>query len=138
MVIPSLVVTGTPGELTGFLHFRFDRSILSHQLVLPGFQDGLDAFKTGRGSVREGFPAGTLQPLGRIAICQFQQCHTGLVTLLLYLVGREEYPHNSSSVLADLFCPADETLAIPLQVDLVVRRHMAIHHAVLVGTAMET
>lgn len=74
----------------------------------------------------------------RIAICQFQQCHTGLVALLLYLVGREEYPHNSSGVLTDLFCPADETLAIPLQVGLVVRRRMALHRAVLVGTAMET
>ena len=74
----------------------------------------------------------------RIASCQFQQCHTGLVALLLYLVGREEYPHNSSGVLADLFCPADETLAIQLKVGLVVRRHMALHRAVLVGTAMET
>ena len=74
----------------------------------------------------------------RIAICQFQQCHTGLVALLLHLVGGEKEPYHSSGVLADLLCPADETLAIPLQVGLVVRRHMALHRAVLVGTAMET
>ncbi len=73
-----------------------------------------------------------------IAVCQFQQGHTGLVALLLHLVGREEKPHHSSGVLADLFRPAEETLTIPLQVALVIRGHMAFHRAVLVGTAVET
>ena len=74
----------------------------------------------------------------RIAICQFQQCHTGLVALLLNLMGGEEKPHHGSGMLTNLLRPAEETLPIPLQVGLVVRRHMALHRAVLVGTAMET
>ena len=73
-----------------------------------------------------------------IAVCQFQQGHTGLVSLLLHLVGREEKAYHGSGVLANLLCPADETRAVPLQVGLVVRRHMVLHRAVLVGTAMET
>ena len=52
-------------------------------------------------------------------------------------MGGEKEPYHSSGVLADLLCPADETLAILLQVGLVVRRHMVLHRAVLVGTAME-
>ena len=103
---------------------RLGRSVLSQQLVLPGFQDGLDALQAGRGSVREGFLTGALQTLRGIAIRQFQQGHTGLVALLLHLVGGEKEPYHGSSVLADLLRPADETLAIPLQVALVVRRHM--------------
>src|SRR5699024_3428617 len=121
----------------GLWLFRFSRSILSERLVLPGFQDGLDAFEAGGGGVREGFPAGTLQPLRGIAVRQFQQGHTGLVALLLHLVGGEKEPYHSSGVLADLLCPADDTLAIPLQVGLVVRRHMFLYRAVLVGAAME-
>ena len=35
-------------------------------------------------------------------------------------------------------CPADETLAVPLQVYLVVRRHMLLYRTVLVGMAVET
>ena len=52
-------------------------------------------------------------------------------------MGREEKPHHGSGVLANLLRPADETLTIPLQVGLVVRRHMVLHRAVLVGTAMK-
>lgn len=73
-----------------------------------------------------------------IAVCQFQQGHTGFVALLLLLVGGEEKPYHGSGMLSDLLCPAEETLAVPLQVGLVVRRHMVLHRAVLVGTAMET
>src|SRR5699024_8884217 len=135
--LPPLVVAGASGELMGLWLFRLGRSVLSEQLLLPGFQNGLDAFEAGGSGVREGFPAGVFQTLRGIAVCQFQQGHTGLVALLLYLVGGEKEPYHSSGVLADLLCPADETLAIPLQVGLVVRRHMVLHRAVLVGTAME-
>ena len=95
-------------------------------------------FRLGGGSVREGFPADALQPLRGIAVRQFQQGHTRLVALLLHLVGGEKNPHHGGGVLADLLRLADETLAVPLQVGLVVRRHMVLHRAVLVGTAMET
>src|SRR5699024_4230846 len=135
---PPLVVAGASGELMSLWLIRLGRSVLSQQLVLPGFQDGLDALQAGRGSVREGFPAGDLQPLSGIAVRQFQQGHTGLVALLLNLMGGEEKPHHGSGMLADLLRPAEETLAIPLQVGLVVRRHMFLYRAVLVGTALET
>src|SRR5699024_6926920 len=118
--------------------FRLGWSVLSEQLVLPGFQDGLDAFEAGGYGVREDFPAGALQPLSGIAVRQFQQGHTGLVTLLLHLVGGEEKPYHGSGVLADLLCPADKTLPVPLQVGLVIRRHMVLRRAILVGAAMET
>ena len=48
-----------------------------------------------------------------------QKVH-GLVTLLLHLVGGEEKPYHGSGVLADLLCPADKTLPVPLQVCLVI------------------
>ena len=41
-------------------------------------------------------------------------------------------------MLTNLFRPADETLTIPLQVGLVVRRHMLLHCAVLIRAAMES
>ncbi len=47
-----------------------------------------------------------------MAVCQFQQGHTGLVFLLLQFVGREEKAYHSSGVLADLLCPVDETLTV--------------------------
>lgn len=84
-------------------------------------------FRLGGSGVREGFPAGTLQPLRGIAVRQFQQGHTGFVALLLHLVGGEKEPYYGSGVLADLLCPADKTLSIPLQVGLVVRRHMVLY-----------
>ena len=118
--------------------FWLDRSILREQLILPGFQDGLEAFEAGRSGVREGFLTGVLQTLSGIAIRHFQRGHNGLVGLLLHLMSGEEKPYHGSSVLANLLCPANETLATPLQVDLVIRRHMVLHRAVLVGTAMET
>ena len=72
-----------------------------------------------------------------MAVCQFQQGHAGFIALLLHLVCGEKEPCHSSGVLADLLCPAEKTLAIPLQLCLVVRWHMLLHRAVLVGTAVK-
>ena len=96
----------------GLFQLGANRGLHRRQPILSRFQDGLDAFEAGGSGVREGFPAGTLQPLRGIAVRQFQQGHTGLVALLLYLIGREKEPYHGSGVLADLLRPADETLAI--------------------------
>ena len=134
---PPLVVAGASGELMGLWLFQLGRSVLSQQLVLLGLQNGLDAFQAGGRSVREGFLTGVLQTLRGIAIRQLQQGHTGLVALLLHLVGGEKESYHGSSMLTNLFRPADKPLAVLLQVGLVVRRHMALQRAVLVGAAVE-
>lgn len=52
-------------------------------------------------------------------------------------MGGKEEPHHCGGMFANLLRPADKALAVSLQVCPVVRRHMFLHSAVLVGTAME-
>ena len=52
-------------------------------------------------------------------------------------MGGEKEPYRSNGVLADLTRPAKKPLAIPLQVNLVVWRHMLLHCAVLIGAAIQ-
>ena len=56
---------------------------------------------------------------------------------MLHLVGGEEKTYHSGGMLAHLLRPAKKAFAIPLQVCLVIRRHVLLCGAVLVGLAME-
>ena len=56
---------------------------------------------------------------------------------MLHLVGGEEKTYHRSRMLAHLLRPTKKALSIPLQIGLVIRRHVLLCGAVLAGTAME-
>ena len=73
----------------------------------------------------------------RIAICQFQQCHTGLVALLLYFVAAENGLDSDLRVAADFTGPVNEPFTVPLDILLVLWRHMRLDRAVLVKPSVQ-
>ena len=73
----------------------------------------------------------------RIAICQFQQCHTGLVALLLYFVAAENGLDSDLRVAADFTGPVNEPFTIPLDILLVLWRHMLLDRTVLVKPSVQ-
>ena len=62
----------------------------------------------------------------------FQQTHAGLVALLFYFVAAENSPDNDLRVAADLTGPVNEPFTVPLDILLVLWRHMRLDRAVLV------
>lgn len=66
-----------------------------------------------------------------------QQSHTGLVALLFYLVAAENGTNYDSSVAAHLSSPVGEAFTVPLDILLVVGRHMLLNGAVLVDSSMQ-
>ena len=70
-------------------------------------------------------------------ICQLQQTHAGLVALLFYFVAAENSPDNDLRVAADLTGPVNEPFTIPLDILLVLWRHMLLDRTVLVKPSVQ-
>lgn len=68
--------------------------------------------------------AGILQPFRGVFVCQLQQTHAGLVALLLYFVAAENGLDSDLRVAADFTGPVNEPFTIPLDILLVLWRHM--------------
>lgn len=117
-------VLHSTGEFIGLWLFLLGLGILSKQLVLPGFQDGLDAFEAGGERCKRELSGRYSADAEENSALPVSTGPYRLVTLLLYHVDGEKEPYHSNGVLVALARPVEKTLAIPLQVGLVVRRHM--------------
>lgn len=62
---------------------------------------------------------------------------THLVALLLHSIHSKELPDSRSCVGADLLSPFGKALAVPLQIFLVILRHVRFQRAILVRTAVK-
>ena len=82
-------------------------------------------------------PASVFKPFGRILVRKFQYPHTRFVALLLYLVAGEQRIDHGVSVLTDLLRPSAETVAVPLNILLMIGRHMGFYGTVLIGSAVQ-
>ena len=67
-----------------------------------------------------------------VHVCQPQQTHAGLVALLLYLVAAENGLDSDLRVAADFTDPVNEPFTVPLDILLVLWRHMLLECTVLV------
>ena len=81
--------------------------------------------------------ASILQPFRSVLVCQLQQTHAGLVALLLYFVAAENGLDSDLRVAADFTGPVNEPFTIPLDILLVLWRHMLLDRAVLVKPAVQ-
>ena len=72
-----------------------------------------------------------------VLVCQLQQTHTGLVALLLYLVAAENGLDSDLRVAADFTGPVNEPFTIPLDILLVLWRHMLLDRTVLVKPSVQ-
>ena len=59
------------------------------------------------------------------------------VSLLLYLVAGKKGVYDGIRIYTDLRSPFAESVAVPLNVLLMIRRHMRLYHAVLIGSSVK-
>ena len=95
-------------------------------------------FKDGSRRVGQCSFTGAFKALCRVFVGELQKSHAGFVALLLYLVAYENSSDNRFGIVPDLGCPLNETLTVPLDVLLMVWRHVIFHGAVLICSAMES
>ena len=81
--------------------------------------------------------ADIFQTLRTIFICQFQHTEIGFIALLLNLVTTENRSNYSVGMRSNLRCPFAEAVTVPLDILLMVLRHMAFCCAVLVCPAVK-
>lgn len=81
--------------------------------------------------------AGIFQPFQGVLVCQPQQIHAGLVALLLYFVAAENGLDSDLRVAADFTDPVNEPFTVPLDILLVLWRHMLLECTVLVKSAVQ-
>ena len=114
-----------------------DRILFRENLILPGCQNRLDILERGAGCILQRPLAGILQPLRSVFICQLQQTHAGLITLLFYLVAAENGTNHNLRIASYLPGPVDKSFSVPLDILLVVGRHMLLNRAVLVESPVQ-
>ena len=90
------------------------------QFVLIGFQDSLDDFITGRLRERQSSLTSRFQPFLRVTLGQFQQSHTGAITLLLDFEMIQNRGNDRACARSDLCRPFQEPFVIPLQIFLMI------------------
>ena len=108
------------------------RTLLRDGFILARCQNSLDILERRAGCVFQCPFAGILQPFRGVFVCQLQQTHSGLVALLLYFVAAENGLDSDLRVAADFTGPVNEPFTIPLDILLVLWRHMLLDRAVLV------
>ena len=77
------------------------------------------------------------QAFRAVLVPQLEQRHAGPVALLLDLVAGENTFHDGGGVRPCFRRPLAETLAVPLRVFLVIRRHMGLLRAVLPAPSVQ-
>lgn len=73
----------------------------------------------------------------RIFICQFEKSHTTSVALLFHTSGGQDRIDHLVCTLTDLLRPVAEAIAVPLQILLVIRRHMVCNGRILTLSAIQ-
>lgn len=67
----------------------------------------------------------------------FRQTHAGHISLLLHFVAAENGIDNTLRVAAHFSGPVNKTLSVPMDILLVVGRHMVLNGAVLVESSVQ-
>ena len=112
--------------------------LIRDDLILSGCKNRLDILEGGTWRIFQCPLTGVLQSLRRVFIRQLQQTHAGLVALLLHLVAAENGLDHGLGVASNFPGPMNEAFPVPLDILLVVGRHMLLDGAVLVESAVQS
>ena len=136
LVPPSVVVSPTSKAVLG--GGPVDNILLRDDLVLTGCQNRLNVLERRPWCVVQCPLTGVFQSFKGVFVCQLQQTHAGLVSLLFYLVAAENGLDNDLRMTAHLSSPMDKPFSVLLDILLVLRRHMFLDRAVLVESSVES
>ncbi len=82
--------------------------------------------------------AGVLQSFWGIFVCQLKQARSGLISLLSCLLAAENGTNNDLCITSYLPGPMDRPFSAPLDVFLVVGRHVLLNGAVVVESSVQS
>lgn len=109
----------------------------SFKAILSGRQNRFDALKAWPRRVGQRFGTRCFKSANTMFVGKFQKGHTASVTLLLDFMATKDGLYSGAGIWANLLCPRDEPLSIPLDELFVILRHMRFHCAVLPGFSVK-